>query len=129
MIREEDCMPLILEQVPGFSDGWQAHRDCWDGEEAGLSSDMTAFAYYVVEVLQGKRQEDLDLVFALIERLMVEGNDSVKDAAATCFIEVLQNNASAGAIDSRDFVPYLGSESRAYAKAWDDFTGVKTEGL
>ena len=27
------------------------------------------------------------------------------------------------------FVPYLGQESREYCKAWDQFTGVRTEGL
>jgi hypothetical protein len=128
-IRREECMPLILEHVPDFSDRWQAHLDHWDGEDAGPCNDMATFAGYVVEVLQNKRQENLEAVFGLIEKLMVEGDDTVRDVTATCFIETLQNYASGSKIDSRDFVPYLGSESRAYAKAWDEFTGVKTEGL
>lgn len=69
------------------------------------------------------------VVFDVAERLMVEGDNEVKDAVATCFLENLLNVASAGRIDASKFVDLLGPESRAYCRAWDEFTGVHTEGL
>jgi hypothetical protein len=65
----------------------------------------------------------------MIEHLMLQGDDAVKDAVATCFLENLINRTSAGDIPAANFVHLLGPESVAYCKAWDEFTGVKTEGL
>lgn len=60
---------------------------------------------------------------------MLEGNDKVRDAVATCFLENLINAVAWGRIPSSSFIHLLGEESKKYYKAWDEFTGVKTEGL
>ena len=48
---------------------------------------------------------------------------------ATNFLEGLQNIESSGQVSASEFVPFLGSKSKEYCKAWDEFTGVKTPGL
>lgn len=61
--------------------------------------------------------------------LLREGNQDVQDAAATCFLENILNYDSAGRLKASSFVHLLGTESKAYCKARDEFTGVKTPGL
>ncbi len=129
MITAQECMQLVLSEVPGFRDAWQRHLDYWEGEPAGLCNDMTAFSRYVSDLIAQGNTHDLPAIFNLIEKLMVEGDEQVKDAAATCFIENLLNRASSGAIDARTFAPLLGKESLAYARAWDEFSGARTPGV
>ncbi|MCP4341392.1 MAG: hypothetical protein GY799_21555 [Desulfobulbaceae bacterium] len=130
MIPKEDCMALILKEIPEFDTSWRLHLDYWEDEIPGLCNDMNAFAKYVTEILQHKSKNDyLEKIFAVVELLISDGDDSIKDATATCFIETLLNKASSMEVDSGDFVPFLGPESRAYAKAWDKFTGIVTKGL
>lgn len=45
------------------------------------------------------------------------------------FLENLVNSSSNGRFGSKDFTKFLGPKSIEYCKAWDEFTGVKTEGL
>lgn len=129
MVSKVDCMKLILEQIPAFRESWQAHLNYWDGEQAGLCNDVTEFSHYVVELIATEQVDDLKKIFNLIEQLQVDGDIEVQTAIATCFLENLLNVASAGRIDTKKFVDFLGPESRAYCKAWDEFTGVHTEGL
>ena len=129
MIKKQDCMDFILQNVPDFERAWRAHLEYWDGEEAGLCNDMSAFSSYVEDLVAKNRTENLKPIFDLIEQLMNDGDQTVKDAVATCFLENLINRASAGSVPARAFVHLLGPRSRAYCKAWDDFTGVRTEGL
>jgi len=70
-------------------------------------------------------------LFELIEQFVSEGDEGVSNAACTCFIENLQNIASHddNEFEYSHFVSLLGPESRAYAKAWDEFTGIRTDGL
>lgn len=51
------------------------------------------------------------------------------NAVCVCFLENLLNRASAKTIEYDRFIPFLGKKSKEYCKAWDKFTGVKTEGL
>lgn len=60
---------------------------------------------------------------------MLEGDQEVQDAAATCFLENLQHQVDVGKVPGALSSSLLGSESRDYCKAWDEFTGVKTKEL
>ena len=122
-------MKIILQQVPGFRERWQAHREYWEGEDAGLCNDMSEFSEYVVDLIADEQSADLPMIFELIERLMVKGDQDVQNAAATCFLENLINIAGTDRLDAKKYIHLLGPESRAYCKAWDKFTGVYTEGL
>jgi hypothetical protein len=129
MISEAQCMGLILSRVPEFGQAWEDHRNYWKGEEAGLCNDVSAFSDYVADQINQGKRDNLKTIFDLTEELLTDGDQDVKTVAATCFLENLQNKASANGLYSPDFVPFLGPNSRAYCEAWDSFTGVKTEGL
>jgi hypothetical protein len=89
---------------------------------------MFEFTDYVSDLIEQGETKDLPRIFTFIEKLIVEGDQDVKDAAATCFLENLINYSD-NTIPASSFVPLLGPKSRDYCKGWDEFTGVKTEGL
>ncbi len=72
-------------------------------------------------------QYDYGKLFALVETYIAGGQQDLRDAAATCFIENLQNVSDN--VDSELWVPYTGKATRQFALAWDEFTGVKTNAL
>ncbi len=129
MISKEECMKIVLQEVPEFSERWQAHLDYWEGETAGLCIDLAEFSDYTVNLIQNSQSSNLRVIFDLAERLLVEGSSEVKDAIATCFLENLINVAGTDKLDASKFVNFLGPQSRAYCRAWDEFTGVRTPGL
>jgi hypothetical protein len=127
MISRADAMDLILKQIPAFRECWERHLRYWDGEEAGLCNDMAAFSHYVVDLISGDRLDGLDVIFNLVEQLLLEGDQELQDATATCFLENLLNASSSGKVDANKFADLLGTESRAYCRAWDRYTGVYAE--
>jgi hypothetical protein len=72
---------------------------------------------------------DLSSIFSVVEQAIVIGTKDARETATTGFLEGLQNLASAGCFLLVKVVPFLGPESRAYCRAWDEFTGVPTPGL
>jgi hypothetical protein len=130
MISENECIDIILEKFPGFKGAWQEHLDWWGGETRGFCNDMSAFSNYVIDLLhKNKKNLEIKTIFLFIEELMTRGTEEVQEATATCFLENLINATSWGTASAGSFVHLLGAESRKYCKAWDEFTGVKTEGL
>jgi hypothetical protein len=130
MIRSEECMDLILKKFPGFKAAWQEHLNWWGGDISGLSNDMSAFSDYALSLLKSnKHDQEIKHIFIFIEQLVADGDQAVRDAAATCFLENLINATSWGRISASSFAHLLGTKSKNYCKAWDEFTGVKTEGL
>lgn len=129
MICSKDCMQLILSKVPEFEPAWREHLDFWGQDEAGLSNDLAEFSSFLVENISSIAFDKKEEIFAFVETCVIEGDEALKDAIATCFLENLLNAASGQKIAANSFVGFLGKESKAFCKAWDKFTGVKTEGL
>lgn len=130
MVSKEQSIKLILQKFPGFQNAWQEHLDWWGKETPGFCNDMAAFSRYTIMLLKEKKNEQqLKEIFAFIEELMNVGTIEVKEAVATCFLENFINAVAWGRIPASSFVYLLGEESKKYCKAWDEFTGVKTEGL
>jgi len=128
MITKEQCMKIILKKFPGFEPQWQEYLEFWGGEtRGGLCNDMSAFSDYAIYIInENKSQQEVETIFKFIEELLHVGSEDVRDAATTCFLENLINATSAGTVAASSFVKLLGPESKAYCKAWDEFTGVKT---
>jgi hypothetical protein len=129
MITRDECIQLILERFPDFSDHWRAHREWWGNEEAGLCNDVAAFGDYIRDRVAAGRTDELAEITAFLEHLLVEGDEDVQTAVTTCCLENLLNYVSAGRIPAESFTQLLGPHSRAYCKAWDAFTGVDTPGV
>ncbi|MEM9538602.1 MAG: hypothetical protein AAGA60_03720 [Cyanobacteria bacterium P01_E01_bin.42] len=126
VISREDCMKQILEQIPDFHSAWSQYCEYWGDDCPGLCSDLTEFSDFVIMLLQNNKHSVLSKIFLIIENLMLRGDEEVKDAVATCFLENLLNETSFGTINVNEFVHFLGEESYRYCKEWDDFTGVST---
>jgi hypothetical protein len=125
---KDNFVTVILEKFPEFQKRWDDHLDFWEGEPAGVCNEMSTFSHFVIALIKNGKTEDLKNIFDLIEDFMINGDSDIKNAAATCFLENLMN-VTGEKISAKSFIHLLGKESREYCKAWDEFTGVKTEGL
>lgn len=98
--------------------------------DTSFAGGMREFSDYVVDLLIQNDQNSTLIreIFTYIEFLIINGDEDVKDVVTTCFLENILN-LTPRKIDPKRYVTYLGSESREYCRAWDKFTGVKTEGL
>jgi hypothetical protein len=72
--------------------------------------------------------DELSRVAAVVERALEEAPDNVKDAVATGFIEGAMT-ATASSPDGARFLRRLGPHGRKYARAWDEFGGLRTPGV
>lgn len=127
-ITKEKCIEIILNKFPGFQMHWEQHCKNYGG--IGLCMDLSAFSFYTMSLLKKNttsERKELQEIFDHIEHLLNFGDKDVQDAAATCFLENISNRTPS--IPASSFVPFLGKESKAYLKAWDEFIGLKTEGL
>lgn len=132
MIFSDEATKTILKKFPEL----EAYHDYKEYSEwyknGGVSyyMIMTAFNHYVTDAYI-KNQDDkiLTEVFSIIENFVTYGNDELKGASVTCFLESLINVSPHEDFSPSIFLPYLGKESRKYCKDWVEFTGVKTEEL
>lgn len=132
MVFPDEATKIILTKFPGFETyhDYQEYSEWYKNGEVSYYMIMTAFSRYVIDVyIKNQDDEMLKEIFSMIENFVIHGNDELQGASVTCFLENLVNVSSHGDFSPSIFVPYLGKESRKYCKAWDEFTGVKTEGL
>lgn len=129
MVSRTECMREITSGFPDFNREWQEYTANWVGEAPGLCLYMSEFSGYVCQIVLSEKNGELKPIFALIEHFMVEGDGDVQDAVATCFLENLLNQSSAGNVNAEVFAPLLGNKSRSYCQSWDHFTGVETKFL
>jgi hypothetical protein len=127
-IERHDLLPLLVQCCPGLRDCLVATADKW------LQEDGSIGYYHISSVLTGLVVERLgqgdysfaDDLFALVERLLVEGSEEVQGIVATGFLEGMAHQAE---LAPELWVPLVGPEAREYLRAWDQFTGTSTPGL
>ena len=138
MVLPNEATKTVIDKFPDLqkSEHWEYYLDAdYDDKHHNLRCCrlMSVLTSYVADILNVclsiEKKKEIKDIFALIEIFMNKGNQDVQDAAATCFLENLINYTSAGRLKPESFLCYLGPESKKYCKAWDEFTGVKTEGL
>jgi hypothetical protein len=126
-ITEERCIELMKESFPKFSKYWENHiRDF--GSDLGFHIQMMPFEEYAVDTIKSNGTIEIKKIFDFVEFLLCQGDDSVKNAITTSFLEYLMNK-DPDEIQFSKFVKFLGEQSIGYCRAWDKFTGVRTEGL
>lgn len=121
MIHRDDVIPLLLDACPSFAPVWNEHRDSgmYDAELVYLH--LGEFARHVVRVVVDGSTGELPAIFAAAERLHLEGDDFVKEAATIGLLEGIQNSAAHAGLDPEIFVSFLGRESRRWWEALDRF--------
>ena len=138
MVLPNEATKTVIDKFPGLQksiywEGCYLYVDYNGEKDLECCGIMTALSMYVRDImntsLSAEKVQEIKEIFLLIEFFISGGNQSVQNAAATCFLENLINATSWGTLKPETFLCYLGPESKKYCKAWDEFTGVKTEGL
>ena len=120
MITKEQVMPLFLEACPSFIEKWKEHRAFYEGEDL-LYVDLGEFARHLVELYKLNRTDEFPAVFEVIERLHLEGDAYVKEAATIGMLEGIQNVAGNSGVDPEEFSRYLKPESAKWWRQLNDF--------
>jgi hypothetical protein len=117
MIGREGVMPLFLEACPSFAQPWAAYLSESTYEEGLLYLDLAEVTHHVVELERRDQCAELPAVFAVVERLHLDGDAFVREAATIGFLETLQNYAGNTGVDPERFRRYLMPES---VRWWDE---------
>lgn len=113
-------MPLLLNACPSFSEKWRRHLGSC-GDEQIFYVDLGVFADHIIDLYEQRKTQEFPAVFDSIERLHLEGDDYVGEAATIGLLEGIQNTAGARGIDPEVFAPYLKPESAKWWKKLNDF--------
>jgi hypothetical protein len=76
---------------------------------------MSLLGRHVVELFEQGQKEEIASAFALAERLLSTGDESVQEAVVVGILETIQNVASHRPFGAAAFEPFLGPRS---AEAW-----------
>lgn len=121
MITLDEVMSLVLEACPAFVPELEAYYSRYDvvpGSRPFYYLEAGTLNSWLFERVESGETACFPAVFALIERLLADGTDQVKDLVATGMLEGLQNRAmyAHGRNGHTIFVPWLGPLTR---KEWD----------
>ena len=119
-ITQEQVTPLLIQACPSFTEKCEEHRAFYDHEDL-LYVDLGEFAHHLVELHKTNQTGEFTAVFDVIERLHVEGDDYVKEAATIGMLEGIQNVAGKLGVDPEVFAPYLKPESEKWWRRLNDF--------
>ena len=92
MISREDMFDVLLKADPTFQPVWDAFVDKWrDQIEPPLYLALGDLARHVIGKLEDDRIDDLQRIFAAVERWLDDGDELVREAATIGLLEDLQN--------------------------------------
>ena len=112
-MKKEDIIPELLRACPSFAPIWHA----LDSEERELLYPRLGdFARHLLVLKREGREEALRAAAKFIERMHVEGDDYVREAATIGVLEGIQNTWGHAGEEADAFKAYLGDESRRW---WD----------
>jgi hypothetical protein len=118
MISRHEMMSVLLESCPSFKPTWDEFQAEWkDSVEQPLYVALGCFARHLISLLETNEARSLPDVFRSIERLQVEGDEYVVNAAVIGILENLQNPALHERTQPGQIRPLLGPKSLI---AWDD---------
>lgn len=101
----------------------------WTPEPIPPTTAMSKLAVALTASLDTLGSDVLERLFSTIEEALVNGDELTKDVIATGFLEELLSQSSGGSLDLRRISQFLGKESVNYCRAWDEFTGLSTDGI
>jgi hypothetical protein len=117
MIAKNDMMRVLLDACPSFAPQWQAFQDEWrsEADDLPLYLVLADFARHLIGIVERGDTAGLAAVFKAVERLHVEGDHYVREAATVGLLEDLQNlNLHKNTTEPEQFRPYLGPVSERW---------------
>jgi hypothetical protein len=111
-------MDVLLAASPTFAETWDAFCLEWaeEAEDLPLYLALAEFARHVISFLEAREDGSLRRIFDAVERLHVEGDHYVREAATVGLLEDLQNTNLHRTTDPKHLRSYLRPES---LKWWD----------
>ena len=119
MITKDRVMPLLLQACPSFQSAWQRHVGT-EGEDS-LYVSLGNFAEHLLELYQKNHTEEFPAVADAIERIHVEGDQCVREAATVGLLEGIQNVWPNKGVDPELFYPFLRPQSAKLWQSLNDF--------
>lgn len=104
-ISRSDVVPLLADACPTFEAG---------AADEPLYVELGRLAQHCVELARAGQLGPVTSVLAVVERLHVEGDPYVREAATIGFLEAVQNVALHYRVPLVTFEPLLGVESRRW---------------
>jgi hypothetical protein len=115
MIDRTEMIPLLVEACPSFGPPWRKFRAEWANEsELPCYIAIGEFARHLSTVLASGNEDVLRNVFDVVERLILEGDPYVQEAAVVGVIEDLQNSNLHSGTKPDQYLPYLLPQSRRW---------------
>jgi hypothetical protein len=111
-------MGVLVGACPSFAPHWQSFLEESQNEPGELPDylALSDFARHLIRMLERGDTETFPAIFSAVERLHVEGEHYVKEAATVGLLEDLQNLNLHSATEPEQFRKYLGPESQRW---WD----------
>ncbi len=110
---------MLLQACPSFRPAWEEHLR-YHREEI-LYVALGDFARHLLDLFQAGKTEAFPSVGQVIERLHVEGDASVREAATIGLLEGIQNVWGNNNVDPEVFFPFLLPESARWWKSLNKF--------
>lgn len=123
MITGEQVIPLLLEACPSFRPAWEEHLK--KHNEPLLYVALGGFARHLLELHCGNQTDRFPAICRAIERLQIEGDSYVREAATIGLLEGIQN-VWRNDEDPELFVQYLLPESARWWRSLKDFWDGKS---
>jgi hypothetical protein len=121
MILREQVIDLLLEACPSYRARWEAYRAAPVFDAELLYVNLGDFADHVVDLLERGERAELSAVIEALERLHVDGDDDVKEAATIGLLEGIQNVAGHRGVPTKRLEEGLGVETRRWWYSLDAF--------
>jgi hypothetical protein len=110
-------MDVLIAACPTFRADWEAFRYHWQDEpDLPYYVALGDLARHLIGLLELGDHAALTEAFRAIERLLIEGDAYVQEAAALGLLENLQNSGLHRTTEPAQFSPYL---LPASAKTWN----------
>jgi hypothetical protein len=105
MITKDKMLPMLVEACPSFANKLHEHRDFF--EEEITYTELGVFANHLVDLHKQNKTDEFLNIFDVIEKLHIEGDEFVKEAATIGLLEGLQNIAGNQDLNPEIFFKYL----------------------
>jgi hypothetical protein len=115
MISRSEMIPLLVEACPSFESEWrQFQTECADEPDLPNYLAIGDFAKHLSRVLAEGNEVVLRRVFDVIERLILDGDAYVAEAAVVGVIEDLQNTNLHTGTTPEQYLPFLLPQTRRW---------------
>lgn len=122
MIDRAGMMPAIIAACPDFAATYDAFVAEWKDEpETPHYLALADFTRYVISLLETGDRQQLHAAFETIERLHIDGDKYVREAATIGILESLQNVNLHSKTRPDQFLEFLRPESLRYWRKVEDF--------